>query len=60
VRCHVDHTPTDSRDMTLGKGALVRVVNSSLFPDFWLAWSVDENTGIDMELRRIPNPAKYV
>jgi len=46
--------------MTLGKGALVRVVNSSLFPDFWLAWSVDENTGIDMELRRIPNPAKYV
>ena len=60
VRCHMDHVPTDSRDMSLSKGALVRVVNSSLFPDFWLAWSVDESTGIDMELRRIPSPAKYV
>lgn len=46
--------------MAFSKGSLVRVVNSALYPDFWLAWSVDESTGIDMELRRIPSPAKYV
>ena len=56
----VDHTPSDSKDMTLNKGSLVRVVNSVLYPDSWLAWSVDETTGIDMELRRIPSPTKYV
>ncbi len=60
IRCHVDHAPSDSKDMTLSKGSLVRVVNSSLYPNSWLAWSVDDNTGIDMELRRIPSPAKYV
>ena len=38
----------------LNKGSLLRVVNSALYPDAWLAWSVDENTGIDMELRRTP------
>ncbi len=58
VRSHVDHTPSDSKDMTLTKGTLVRVVNSILFSDAWLAWSVDESTGIDMELKRIPSPAK--
>lgn len=60
LRCDIDHTPTDTKDMTLTKGSLVRVVNSVLFPDAWLAWSVDETTGIDMDLRRIPTPKKYV
>lgn len=46
--------------MTITEGLLVRVVNTSLYPDAWLAWSVDETTGIDMELRRIPTPVKYV
>lgn len=60
IRCDIDHTPSDTKDMTLSKGSLVRVVNSSLYPDAWLAWSVDESTGIDMELRRIPSPKKCV
>lgn len=58
LRCNVDHTPSDTKDMTLSKGSLVRVVNSVLYSDSWLAWSVDESTGIDMELRRIPSPKK--
>ena len=48
----------DVCDMTLSKGLLLRVVNSALYPEAWLAWSVDESTGIDMELRRIPSPKK--
>ena len=60
IRCHVDHTPSDPKDMTLTKGTLVRVVNSVFSPNSWLAWSVDENTGIDVELKRIPSPARYV
>ncbi len=58
LRSTVDYTPSDVRDMTLSKGSLLRVVNSALYPEAWLAWSVDENTGIDMELRRIPSPKK--
>ena len=58
LRSTVDHTPSDVRDMTLSKGSLLRVVNSALYPDAWLAWSVDESTGIDIELRRIPTPKK--
>jgi len=58
LRCNVDHSPSDSKDMTLSKGMLMRVVNSVLYPDSWLAWSVDESTGVDMELRRIPTPKK--
>lgn len=58
LRSDIDHAPSDTKDMTLTKGSLVRVVNSVLYPDAWLAWSVDETTGIDMELRRIPSPKK--
>ena len=58
LRSAVDHTPSDMRDMTLNKGSLLRVVNSALYPDAWLAWSVDESTGTDMELRRIPTPKR--
>ena len=54
---HVDHTPTDSKDMLLKKGSIVRVVNTVLFPGYWLAWSVDPNTGMDLDLRRIPSPS---
>lgn len=58
VRCHVDHATSDPKDMRLEEGDVVRVVNTTLFPSAWLAWRVDESTGVDLELRRIPSPVK--
>ena len=59
IRSCLDHTSTDPRDMKLHQGTLMRVVNTILYGgNFWLAWTVDESTGLDSELRRIPSPAK--
>ena len=58
MRCHVDHATSDPKDMRLEEGDVVRVVNTTLFPSAWLAWRVDESTGVDLELRRIPSPVK--
>lgn len=57
IRSHVDHTPSDSKDMPLKKGGIMRVVNTVLFPGYWLAWSIDPDTGMDLELRRILSPS---
>ncbi len=58
IRTCVDHTPSDSKDMTLQEGGIARVVNCSHDPNYWLAWSVDNSTGADTVLRRIPAPHK--
>ena len=59
LRSEIDHTSPDPKDMRLKRGSLVRVVNTILYGgQFWLAWSVDESTGMDTELRRIPSPYK--
>lgn len=58
LRSLVDHSPTSSRDMHLHKGSLVRVVNTFVYsPNYWLAWLVDEHTGMETQLKRILNPA---
>ena len=44
----------------MSNGALVRVVNCTLYPNHWLAWKVDPTTGNDQELRRIPSPGRFV
>ena len=59
IRSCLDHSSADPRDMKLRQGTLMRVVNTILYGgNFWLAWTVDESTGLDSELRRIPSPAK--
>ncbi len=61
LRSQIDHSSTDPKDMRLRPGRLMRVVNTILYGgQFWLAWAVDEETGMDTELRRIPSPYKYV
>jgi len=58
MRSCLDHTSTDLRDMKLQQGTLMRVVNTILYGGYyWLAWTVDETTGLDLELRRIPSPS---
>ena len=59
LRSHINHVPSDSKDMKLRYGSLVRVVNTILYGgNYWLAWSIDEATGMDTELRKIPSPSK--
>ena len=56
-RSCIDHTPTSNREMTLKKGSLLRVVNTFVHaPNYWLAWAVDERTGVETQLKRIPSP----
>ena len=58
LRSLVDHTPTSNREMTLKKGSLLRVVNTFVIaPNYWLAWSLDERTGVESQLKRIPCPS---
>ena len=58
LRSLVDHTPTSNREMTLKKGSLLRVVNTFVIaPNYWLAWSLDERTGVEPQLKRIPSPS---
>ena len=58
VRSLIDHTPSTSREMTLTKGMLLRVVNTFSNPNHWLAWSVDEASGNETYLRKIPTPQR--
>ena len=58
LRSLVDHAPTSNREMTLKKGSLLRVVNTFVIaPNYWLAWSLDERTGVEPQLKRIPSPS---
>ena len=58
LRSLVDHTPKCNREMTLKNGSLLRVVNTFVFaPNYWVAWSLDERTGIESQLKRIPSPS---
>ena len=57
LRSRIDHTPTSNCEMTLKKGSLLRVVNTFVHaPNYWLAWAVDERTGVETQLKRIPSP----
>ena len=57
LRSCIEHTPTSNREMTLKKGSLLRVVNKFVHaPNYWLAWAVDERTGVETQLKRIPSP----
>ena len=43
------------------QGSLVRVVNTFVYaPNYWLAWLVDEHTGMETQLKRILSPAMWV
>ncbi|XP_019855352.1 PREDICTED: uncharacterized protein LOC105313719 isoform X3 [Amphimedon queenslandica] len=56
VRSLIDHTPANSREMTLKKGMLLRVVNTFSYQNYWLAWNVDEASGAETSLKKIPAP----
>jgi hypothetical protein len=57
LRCLVDHTPASNRDMVLKRGSLFKVINTSIYqPNHWLAWSVDETTRLETNLKKIPSP----
>lgn len=58
VRSRVDLPPQTHRDMPLKEGMLLHVVNTFIHaPNYWLAWAVNEQTGMETHLRRIPSPA---
>lgn len=58
LKSSITYTPDDPKEMKLVPGSLLHVVNTFLYRDHWLAWSVDQ-TGLESDLRKIRVPARY-
>ncbi|XP_019851512.1 PREDICTED: uncharacterized protein LOC109581654 [Amphimedon queenslandica] len=56
IKSMVNHEPSTKDDARLQTGTILRVINTYLFANHWLAWMVDERTGLEFDLKRIPSP----
>ncbi len=56
LRSRIDYKPISNREMTLQKGSLLRVVNTCSLTNSWVAWSIDEITGVEIQLKKILPP----
>ena len=56
IKSMINYEPSTRDDARLQTGTIMRVINTYLFANHWLAWMVDERTGLEFDLKRIPSP----